>query len=202
MRALGLLVLLMVPTAVRGQEFPFELWHEGRIVLLEGDTLHGNVKYDMQSDIVMFSVSEKIQTFSARKIAFFEIFDGTIKQYRQFYALPFSSVGSYRTAVFFELLAEGKLTLLCRESIEYRTNNSYFYYYSTYTRRVLVNRFYFLRENGEIEEWKGSKADLLQLMGRAADEVETYMKQNKLKADDKLDLAKTVKYYNSFFLPK
>jgi predicted glycosyltransferase involved in capsule biosynthesis len=156
----------------------------------------------MQSDIVMFSVSETIQTFSARKIAFFEIFDGTIKQYRQFYALPFSSVGSYRTAVFFELLAEGKLTLLCRESIEYRTNNSYFYYYSTYTRRVLVNRFYFLRENGEIEEWKGSKADLLQLMGRAADEVEAYMKQNKLKADDKLDLAKTVKYYNSFFLPK
>jgi predicted glycosyltransferase involved in capsule biosynthesis len=202
MRALGLLVLLLIPAVVRGQEFPFELWHEGRIVLLEGDTLHGNVKYDMQNDIVMFSVSEKIQTFSARKIAFFEIFDGTIKQYRQFYALPFSSVGSYRTAVFFELLAEGKLTLLCRESIEYRTNNSYFYYYSTYTRRVLVNKFYFLRENGEIEEWKGSKADLLQLMGRAADEVEAYMKQNKLKADDKQDLAKTVKYYNSFFLPK
>jgi hypothetical protein len=32
--------------------------------------------------------------------------------------------------------------------------------------------------------------------------VETYMKQNKLKADDKQDLAKAVKYYNSFFLPK
>ncbi len=203
MRSVLLLVsVLGLSTVTAGQEFPFELWHDGMVVLLEGDTLAGNIKYDMQSDIVMFSVNEKIQTLSARKLAYFEIFDGTIKEYRRFYALPYSSIGSYRTPIFFELLAEGKLTLLSRESVEYRTNNSYFYYYSTYTRRVLVNRYYFLRENGGIEEFKGSKADLLQLMGRASDEVADYMKENKLKHDDKADLAKAVRYYNSFFLPK
>ena len=43
---------------------------------------------------------------------FFEIFDVTIKQYRQFYSLPYSGKGGYKAPVFFELLAEGKLTLL------------------------------------------------------------------------------------------
>jgi hypothetical protein len=99
---------------------------------------------------------------------------------------------------FFELLAEGKMTLLTRESLEYRTYSSP-YYYGSYSRQVLVYRFYLLEENGNIVEFVGKKAELMNLMGKRAEAVEKYIKENKLKVEDRDDLAKIVTYYNSFF---
>jgi hypothetical protein len=64
---------------------------------------------------------------------------------------------------------------------------------------VLVYRFYLLEENGTIVEFVGKKAELMNLMGKRADAVEDYIKQNKLKIEDRFDFAKIVAYYNSFF---
>ena len=40
----------------------------------------------------------------------------------------------------------------------------------------------------------GNKNDLLELMGRKAEDVEKYMKANKLKFDEKYDLVQIVAY--------
>ena len=44
-----------------------------------------------------------------------------------------------------------------------------------------------------------NKNDLLDLMGKRSEEVEKYAKTNRLKFDDKYDLARIVAYYNSLF---
>ena len=62
---------------------------------------------------------------------------------------------------------------------------------------MLVYKFYFLDEKGKIAEFNGNKADLLNLMGRKSDDVEKYIKEHKLKVDDKYDFARIVAYYNS-----
>ena len=192
-----LLFFLSVP--VVAQQFPSDLWHEGKIILLEGDTLKGNVKYDLQQDLVQYGVADQRTTaFSARKVLFFEIFDTSVRKYRQFFALPFTTTSGYRAPVFFELLEEGKMTLLSRESVEYRTYSSP-YYMGSYSRLVLVNKYYFLDEKGNIAEFTGNKNDLLDLMNKKSDEVEKYIKANKLRFDDKYDFAKIVAYYNSLF---
>lgn len=182
------------------QKFPSEVWHEGKIVLLDGaDTLVGQVKYDLQQDLIQYTTaSQTIEAYSAKKVLFFEIFDATVHKYRSFYALPFTTQSGYRAPVFFELLEEGKLTLLSRESIETRSYSS-MYYYGSYTRQVLVYRYFFLDENGTITEFTGNKKDLLDLMGKKADAVEEYLKANRLKIDEKYDFAQIVKYYNSLF---
>jgi hypothetical protein len=182
------------------QKFPSDLWHEGKIVLLEGaDTLVGQVKYDLQQDLIQYTSSLKtIEAYSAKKVLFFEIFDATVHTYRAFYALPFSTQSGYRAPVFFELLEEGKLTLLVREAIETKTYSS-MYYYGSYSRQVLVYRYFFLDESGAISEFTGKKNDLLELMGKKADAVEDYIKVNRLKVDEKSDFAQIVKYYNSLF---
>lgn len=181
--------------------FPSELWHEGKIILESGDTLKGNVKYDLQNDILQYEVAGKLESFSSRKVLFFEIFDKTVKRYRQFYSLPYATSGGYKATVFFELLSEGKLTLLCREALEYRSNvNPYYNYgYGSTTRTVLVNKFFLLNERGIIEPFSGKKNDLIDLMGRQSETVEKYIKANKLKADQKYELAEIVNYYNSLF---
>ena len=196
---LGVVFVFVVSIALHAQQFPSDYWHEGKVVLLEGDTLRGNIKYDLQQDLIQYSVSNQNTTaYSARKVLFFEIFDTSVRRYRQFFALPYSSVAGYRAPVFFELLEEGKMTLLSRESIEYRTYNSP-YYMGSYSRLVLIYKYFFLDEKGNINEFNGNKSDLLELMNKKQDEVEKYIKANKLKYDDKYDFARIVAYYNSLF---
>jgi hypothetical protein len=191
--------LFLLITEANAQKFPSDLWHEGRIVLLEGDTLKGSVKYDLQQDLVQYGVAnERTTAFSARKVLFFEIFDTSVRRYRQFFALPFTTTAGYKAPVFFELLEEGKMTLLSRESVEYRTYNSP-YYMGSYSRLVLVYKYFFLDETGNISEFTGNKNDLLNLMNKKSDEVEKYIKANKLRYEDKYDFARIIAYYNSLF---
>lgn len=192
------MLCLFVNGSAVAQQFPSDFWHEGKVVLLEGDTLRGNLKYDLQQDIVQYAVGDQRTTaFSARKVLFFEIYDQSVRRYRPFYALPYSTNGtSYKVPVFFELLEEGKMTLLSRESVEYRTYTSP-YAMGSYSRLVLVYKYFFLDEKGNILEFKGNKNDLLDMMKNKSDQVEKYVKSNKLKYDDKYDFAKIVAYYNS-----
>lgn len=180
------------------QRWPFELWHEGKIVLESGDTLKGMVKYDFMQDLVQYNFEDKkTEAFSARKVLYFEIFDNSVRKYRQIFALPYTNSSGYRAPVFFELLEEGKMTLLSREILEYRSNTNPYYLGGSFTRQVLVNKYFFLDEKGNITEFTGNKSDLLNLMGKKSDEVEKYIKANRLKYDDKYDFARIVAYYNS-----
>ena len=195
----AVILFFFLSFSVVAQQFPSDLWHEGKIILLEGDTLKGNIKYDLQQDLVQYGMADQRTTaFSARKVLFFEIFDTSVRKYRQFFALPFTTTSGYRAPVFFELLEEGKMTLLSRESVEYRTYSSP-YYMGSYSRLVLVYKYYFLDEKGNISEFTGNKNDLLDLMNKKSEEVEKYIKANKLRFDDKYDFAKIVAYYNSLF---
>jgi hypothetical protein len=194
---IGIMLLPFLSWEANAQQWPSDLWHEGKIVLVEGDTLRGLIKYDLQQDLIQYNFNDKrTEAFSARKVLFFEIFDTSVRKYRQFFALPYSTANGYRAPVFFELLEEGKLTLLSRESLEFRTYNSP-YYVGSYSRQVLVYKYFFMDENGNIAEFTGSKSDLLDLMGRKSDDVEKYMKANKLRYDDKYDFARIIAYYNS-----
>lgn len=203
MRIIAFLFFSLIGITASAQQFAFELWHEGKLILDSGDTLRGTIKYDMQSDLIQYQPkgeSGKFESYTARKVLFFEIFDGTVKRYRSFYSLPYSTSGQYKAPVFFELLEEGKLTVLCREFLEYRTTSSSFYYYGSYTRLVLINKYYLLRENGNIEEYRGKKNDWYELMRGKEEDVEKYVKANRLDLDEKYELAKAVNYYNSLFL--
>jgi hypothetical protein len=193
-----LFFFLVIPVCSSAQKFPFEFWHEGKIILESGDTLKGMVKYSMQEDLVQLQTDRTLETYTSRKVLFFEIFDVTIKRYRQFYSLPYAVTGHYRAPVFFELLEEGKMTLLSREAMENRTY-SYFYYYGTYTRLVLVNKFFLMKENGTIEQFTGKKNDLIELMGTRSEQVAKFAKENRLDFDKKYDVAQMVAYYNSLF---
>jgi hypothetical protein len=191
------LLLGMCTSGVAQRNWPADLWHDGKVVLVAGDTLKGLVKYDFQLNTVQFTVNNrKAEIYHARKILFFEIFDETVHRYRRFFVLPYSNASNYKAPVIFELLEEGKITLLSRELLEYKTYNSAFYG-GSYTRLVQTYYYYLLREDGTIEDFRGNKHDLLAMMGNKGKTVEKYIKANRLDFDDKYDLARIVSYYNS-----
>jgi hypothetical protein len=201
MRIVAFLLFCLIVVPASAQQFAYELWHEGKLILDGGDTLRGSIKYDLQNDLIQYqSKSEsKLESYTARKVVFYEIYDQTVNRYRAFYSLPYSTSGQYKAPVFFELLEEGKLTVLCREALEYRTTNSTFYYYGTYTRLVLINKYFILKENGEIEEFRGKKNDWYELMRSKESQVQKFVKSNRLDLDEKYELAKVVNYYNSLY---
>ena len=189
--------LLICVMGFAQREWPSEMWHDGKIVLLEGDTLKGLVKYDFQQNLVQYVVNNsKAEIFTARKVLFFEIFDETVHKYRRFFVLPYNNTSNYKAPVFFELLEEGKMTLLSRELLEYKTYSNTFYG-GSYSRLVQTDYYFLLKEDGTIEDFKGNKNDLLTRMGNKGKTVEKYIKANRLDFDDKYDLAKIVAYYNS-----
>jgi len=199
MKRFTFLLFLLVPSLSFAQTFPFEEWHDGKVVLDSGDTIKGAIKYDLQ-DLLQVRHQNKMESFSARKVLLFEFFDQGYKRYRTFYSLPYSTNGSYKSPVFFEVLTEGKITALSREKVEYRTYGySPFMYGSYNTRKVLVNIYYLLKENGNIQDFSGKRSDWLNLMGNQSDDVLDYAKENKLDFDRKYDLKRIIDYYNSLF---
>lgn len=201
MRLFLFLILVFAAQLVTAQKFASELWHAGKLVLDTGDTLRGNIMYDLKSDILQLQIDKRLESYTARKVLFFEIFDETVTRYRIFYSLPYAQAGVYKAPVFFELLQEGKLTVLCRESIEYRTTSSP-YYYGSFSRLVLVTKYFVMKEDGAIDEFKGKKNDWYDLMRSKMDEVEKYAKANRLNLDEKYELSRVIEYYNSLYQKK
>lgn len=165
----------------------------------DGDTLKGKIKYDLTRDIVQVDLNSQIRTYGAKKILYFEIFDVTVDNYRQFYSIPFSITPGYKSEVLFEVLYEGKLTLLTRESLGQQTsttNNSYYWSGGTFSRTVLTYTYYFLTAKGELTEFTQKKKDLLRIMQDRYNDVKKYIKTYNLKMDDKGDLTRITAYYN------
>lgn len=199
MRIVFFSLWVLIASAASAQQFAFELWHTGKAVLDTGDTLRGLLKYDLDKDILQIQANNRLESYTARKVLLFEIFDETVRRYRNFYSLPYALAGQYKAPVFFELLQEGKLTVLCREVLEYRTTSSPYYFYGSYTRLVLIYKYYVLRENGMIEEFRGKKNDWYELMPGKSEEIEKFAKQNRLSLDEKYELSRVIEYYNSLF---
>jgi hypothetical protein len=197
MKPVLFLAASLLPISSFAQTFPFDLWHDGKLVLESGDTLRGSVKYDLQ-DLLLIKHQGKLESYTARKVVFFEIFDEYYLRYRQFYSLPYSPVGGYKSPIFFESLCEGKITVLSREKIEYRTYSSPYYGYGGYnSRMVLTNIYFLLRENGKIEEFSGKKNDWYDLMNNRRNDIHDYVKENRLDFDRKYDIKRIIDYYNT-----
>jgi hypothetical protein len=199
MKCLVFCWLALIPSLAFQQTLPIDLWHEGKVVLESGDTIRGLIKYDLK-DLLQVRHAEQLESFSAQKISYFKILDQSCKCTRQFITLPFAKVGQYKSPVLFEMISDGKITLLSRERVETRTATSGHIYNPPRIRRSLENDYFLLNDNDEIEPFSGKKEkDWNALMREKTAEVNTFTKDNKLDFSKKYELQKIIDYYNSLF---
>ena len=195
-------IFFFLPFVSAAQTFPNEIWHDGKLVLIEGDTLIGWIKYDMDKDIVQHKISpdSPVNTVTPRSLVFFEIFDEIANSYRQFYVLPYNIRSNYKAPLIFEVVYQGKeLTLLSREKVEFQVVSAPYTIAGSYRRMVLVYTHYFLWPDGHIEEFSGNKKDLFWKLKNKSSEMKKFIKTNRLKTERRLDLVKAIAYYNSLF---
>lgn len=201
MKNLLLALIGALALSAGAQNFPSEVWYEGKVVLIDQETHRGLVKYDLETDIIQVNVNNTIQAYSSKKILYFEIFDEAAESFRQFYALPYNVSPGYKTPILFEVLHEGApLTLLARENIATETIPQYNYYYGRnnyYSRYKLVYEYFFMNEKGNIDRYNLKKSDLIQIMRKKASEVKKFIKENHLRVDRRRDLERITAFYNS-----
>ena len=180
-------------------QFPSELWHQGSIVLVNNDTIRGNIKYDLDRDIIQINNEQGVQAFTAKKVLCFTFLDETSASYRQFYALPFQISPEYKSRVFFEVLLEGKMTLIARELIVVETLNygNPFSSGSFYSQKVMMYRYYFLDDKGIIVRFYNNKKELYQIFKQKESQMRQYIKRNKFRFEDKSEMIRLTQYYNS-----
>jgi len=180
------------------QEFSSEIFHEGFLVTNNRDTIRGALKHDMQSNIVYITDNGKLKTYSSHKIFYFEIFDITVDNFRQFYSLPFKVSIGYKIPILFELQYEGPFSLMTREAIiQESVSNTTTYWGGSYTRLRLIYSYYFVNKKGEITFFSGRKKELMEIMKDKSKYLKEYIKEYKLQVDEIQDLIRITAFYNS-----
>ena len=176
-----LLFLGFLPGIALAQEFPSEIFHEGKAILISGDTIKGKVKYDMLNDMVQVISKGVVHTLTARKLLYFIIFDETVDMYRTFYAIPYNIQPNYKVPRLFEVLYEGQLSLLAREIIVQETVPQYSSLYRSsinMTRTKLAYEFYYLDKKGGFVKYNKKKSELYTIMSKRSHQIKQYIKDH------------------------
>jgi hypothetical protein len=178
-------------------QFSSDHWHEGILVTSGQDTLYGEIKYNLETNMVQVSIRNNVSAYSSYNILYFEIFDQVYQSYREFYTLPYKYKGNYESPIIFELLYEGGLSLLSREKIEQEPVSTGFTYGPRIMQPKLNYDFYFLDTKGRMTYFGGVKNDLLNILGDKRIQIKNYIKKNRLKTDEIGDLVRITSFYNS-----
>lgn len=192
-------ILLTAALGLTGQQFSSEVFHEGFMVTTDQDTIKGDLKYDLDANILTIISRGRTKSFSSHKVFYFEIFDQILNNYRQFYSIPYTVNIDYKIPVFFELVYEGKLSLMAREHIVSQTvNTSSAYWGGGNTQRLVIKySYYFMDSKGNITFFTGKKKDLLLFMRKKQSDIKKFIKENKLDTDEMADLVRITAFYNS-----
>ncbi len=191
-------------------QFPSQIWHKGTLNLADGSSTSGLVKYDLETNLVQLQ-AETVITFTASNVLSFDIYDEIYGGIRKFYSLPYALNGDYETPVFFEVLTQGEhIALLCREFIatDNRGMNNWagmgmgmgmgmnpFWGPQNIAGFRLAFTYYFLK-NGRLERYSGKKKELFDLLSGYDEEMQLYMRKNRLEHDQRGDLLRITAYYN------
>lgn len=205
-------VCLLACIALQAQEFPSQKFHRGQVTLTDGSVLSGQIKYDLNSEVILLKQNDKngISTLNASQFQSFVISAGPNAGVRTFYSIPVLNETGYRRPRIFELIAQGKVSLIAREFIATRSRSAnqsiyrrsiYDPYYSPATSlmtyQFLAYELWLIDENAELTELGNSRSDVIKAFDSHHSELRKYIKKEKLKVEKLLDLKRLVDYYNS-----
>ena len=183
-----------------GQKFSQDYWHAGEIDLTTGETISGTIQYDLQKNQIVLKAENRLQVLGAEKVDAFQIKDALTGNTRYFYSLPYALQNNYKRSYFFELLAEGDINLLTREAIVESTrfyNDPLWIGASqSYTVIEQVENYFLLDSNANITPLAASTEGVLEAFPAQTDQLKKYIKSNKLRVADRIDMTAVINYYN------
>lgn len=212
--------LVGVVLQTNAQNFPSEQWYVGGVTLNDNSMRRGQVKYDLERDLVQVKIDGRTETYSPQQVVSFQLQVGITSKgreakkpefiHRVFFSLPYANSAGYKRLSFFEVVVEGKATLLAREYIATVSANnaqrvnrwsgrtgSWNRQPQNLSRNILAHKMYLGSLDGKITELPSKRKDLLRLLGDHQAMLKDFVKEENLKLDRLYDVAKLFDYYNS-----
>jgi hypothetical protein len=184
-------------TNIEGTPYLHSEWLKGMLTLAnEKSYNHMRMKYDEVKDKVyveganheMIALVDKVKDFNLE----FPV-DGTVvnRHFKNGYLnIPGTAADAY-----FEVLAEGKTSLLKRSSKIIQENKEF--NSATITKFFTESIRYYLYTGGRGIQVKKDKKALLAALGNKQTELEAYIKDQKLNLKTDADVVKLIVYYNT-----
>ena len=215
-RVVSLFILLFVSVQLSAQ-FPSQKWYPGEVELTDNTFRQGQIKYNLERDVIQVQVKGRTETYSPAQVISFNIRTvqrGKRKEKpasvtRVFYSLPFANENGYKRMQFFEVIIEGKATLLAREYITTVTTNAgnrlnrnrrfrggTFNDPQVITRQVLAHRMYLGSLDGTIKQLPSKRKDVLFMLKEHQSTLKEFAKEEKLKLNELYDMARLIQQFN------
>ncbi|MCX2738418.1 hypothetical protein [Pontibacter anaerobius] len=175
---------------INGSPYLYDNWMKGSVVLGNGN-LYENVplRYDQVADQLLFQTPEGQELEFVQPVREFQI-DGSPVVYRS----GFAPIDQHSSSSFYQVLEDGKVKLLKKSHKVIREEKAYGT--ATISKNVLEYTNYYITQGSQLVKVKNEK-NLLQLLPGHTQELEGYIKKNKLKLKEDAEMAQLVAYYNS-----
>lgn len=181
---------------IQGTPYLKEEYNQGKVVTSEGTTYENiSMRYNAFSDDLEFKKGADCYNFDPKSIVKRAEFGGAI-----FSCMTYGSEDKTKSG-FFEILTEGKATLLTRYTIKYLEKEKVQPFVDPQPARFdKPKKEYYLSFGGLPAKLITTKKSFLELFGSQKDEMDAYISKNKLSIREEGELIKIVAYFNSLSL--
>jgi len=205
-----MLIHLLVSAHLVGQEFPQDIWYRGSVTFNDGTTKEGIINYDLDANAIRIEIDQKVETYHANQFRSYSIYQEEENFYRNFYVLQHANSTNYRRPTVFELINEGEVSLLAREYIATRSDNTNSSFFrnsfggfgnpyapvNTITTRYLAFNLFLVDNRGKVTALSTNKKAVISAFGAHQKELKKFIKENKLKMDRVMHMSRLVDYFN------
>ena len=192
-------------------------WEKSEVVLTNGDTLTGTLSYYYKKEIIQVKITNGItKTFSPVNVAYFRVFNAqkqVFQTFRPFMWSPIPDDLAFKTPAFFEVIMQGKYTLIKRAAYVIRNSDplplytAWGRYYEScpveestsitnFNQVALLNFYYVLTPENQIISLRHPKKNLEELYQDKGRKMNAYIKGNKLSYNNPVALSHMVHYFN------
>lgn len=195
-------IILVVPFYSSAQDFSTNVWHSGVVDLNSGESIRGQLKYDLKDERVLLIVNNQVKAYPVNIVESFSIKDALSNQSRIFFSIPHTLYNDYSRNHFFELLSEGQMSLLSRQEIvmrkvRYDVTNGYLYSNRNYPVPHEEENYFLMDSEGGISACGNTNKDVIEFFSDYSKEIKAFIRSNKLDVNFRYDMMHVIEYYNT-----
>jgi len=187
-------------TDVQGEPYLLSNWVDGEVELAGNKPISAKLKYDLVKDELLFqnpkdsSAMVFVNTVKGFSLGPFKIDESNLSPL--IFSSGYPAVEDQTPASFYQVIADGKVKLLKRYQKRIRTDQAF--NSATVTKTFeMTGPFYYTVTDNKITRLKPAQKTVAAVLADKTDQVQTFIKTNKIDFKSDRDLAKLFTYYNS-----
>lgn len=182
---------------MEGSPYLQDNWAKGEVKMANGDVFTDvDLKYDLVGDILLFKNKKEEPLEFVQPVKEFSIIYSNKGEVENItYRNGYPAHEGLSEQNFYKVIADGKTSLLKKETKVVRNETSY--NSATITKKLFSNEVYYIYKDGKFTRVKKDQKSLLVALKGQEGKLKEFIKSNKLSLKEDKDLAKLISYYNS-----